>query len=259
MQHLNDEDLIAHHYRDADSSEHLRACADCRAQYETLCSVLALVDAVPVPERDPEQIWNRLRWRLERRRRRTWQWMMSAAAVLAIVFVAGAWWRSGRLGQRAADSGQRVASNPATQQPSNLVTAQPRNPDSNKVLVYVVTDHLDAAERVLAEVANADPKKELDVGEETKRAEDLVDANRIYRQTAARRGDARIAALLSDIEPILVELSHSGAKLSPDELTSMQKRIDSKNLLFKMRVMSAQGEGQQHNDNVLASQHLNSL
>jgi len=256
MQHLNDEDLIAHHYRDADSSEHLRACADCRAQYETLRSVLALVDAVPVPERDPEQIWNRLRWRLERRRRRTWQWMMSAAAVLAIVFVAGAWWRSG---QRTADNGQQVASNPATQQPSNLVTAQPRNPDSNKVLVYVVTDHLDAAERVLAEVANADPKKGLDVGEETKRAEDLVDANRIYRQTAARRGDARIAALLSDIEPILVELSHSGAKLSPDELASMQKRIDSKNLLFKMRVMSAQGEGQQHNDNVLASQHLNSL
>ena len=127
------------------------------------------------------------------------------------------------------------------------------------MLVYVVTDHLDAAERVLAEVANADPKKGLDVGEETKRAEDLVDANRIYRQTAARRGDARIAALLSDIEPILVELSHSGAKLSPDELASMQKRIDSKNLLFKMRVMSAQGEGQQHNDNVLASQHLNSL
>jgi hypothetical protein len=259
MQHLNDEELIAHHYHDADASGHLRICADCRTQYDTLGSVLALVDAVPVPDRDPEQIWNRLRWRLERRKRRTWQWIASVAAVLAIAFVTGAWWY-GR--QQTADSRQQAAAlsnNPITQQPNNPVTTQPHNPETNKVLVYVVTDHLDAAERVLAEVANADPKKGFDAGEQQKRAEDLVDANRIYRQTASRRGDARIASLLSDIEPILVELSHSGAKLSPEQLTSMQKRIDSKNLLFKMRVMSAQGEEKQHNDNILASQHLNSL
>ena len=56
-------------------------------------------------------------------------------------------------------------------------------------------------------------------------------------------GDQRIAALLSDLEPILVELSHAGKTLSPDELASIQKRIDSKNLLFKVRVMSAQGGG----------------
>jgi len=258
MQHLNDEELIAHHYRDADASEHLRACADCKAQYETLCRVLSLVESVPVPERGasyPDEVWNRLRWRLERRRRRTWQWMASAAAVLAIAFVTGEWWHSR---QQTADSGQQVAA----ARPLNTSTAQPLNsstPDTNKVLVYVVGDHLDAAERVLAELSNADPKKGLDVGEQQKRAEELVDANRIYRQTAAKRGDARIAALLSDIEPILVELSHSGAKLTPDELTSMQRRIDSKNLLFKMRVMSAQGEGQHNSDTVLASQHLNSL
>src|SRR5205814_859917 len=57
------------------------------------------------------------------------------------------------------------------------------------------------------------------------------------------RGAQRIAALLSDLEPILVELSHAGKTLSPDELASIQKRIDSKNLLFKVRVMSAQGGG----------------
>lgn len=262
MQHLNDEDLIAHHYRDGDASEHLRACAVCKAQYETLCRVLSLVESVPVPERGEsyaDEVWNRLRWRLERRRRRSWQWVASVAAVLAIAFVTGEWWHSR---QQPAASGQQIAAaarplNTSTPQQLNTSTAQ--QPDSSKVLVYVVGDHLDAAERVLAELSNADPKKGLDVGEQQKRAEELVDANRIYRQTAARRGDARIAALLSDIEPILVELSHSGAKLTPDELTSMQRRIDSKNLLFKMRVMSAQGEGQHNSDTVLASQHLNSL
>jgi len=259
MQHLNDEELIAHHYRDTDASEHLRACADCKAQYDTLCRVLSLVESVPVPERGasyPDEVWNRLRWRLERRRRRTWQWMVSVAAVLAIAFVTGAWWH-GR--QQTADSGQQIAAIKTPQQPSNPATQQPNNPTTDKVLVYVVGDHLDAAERVLAELSNADPKKGLDVVEQQKRAEELVDANRIYRQTAAKRGDARIAALLSDIEPILVELSHSGAKLTSDELTSMQRRIDSKNLLFKMRVMSAQGEGQHNSDTLLASQHLNSL
>jgi hypothetical protein len=257
MQHLNDEELIAHHYRDADASEHLRACAECRAQYETLCKVLALVDAVPVPERGAaysDQVWNRLRWRLERRRRRTWQWMVSAAAVLAIAFVTGEWWHARQL----APGTQHIALTSTSQPNSPAATAQPRNPETNKVLIYVVGDHLDAAERVLAEVSNADPKKGFDAGEEQKRALELVDANRIYRQTAARRGDARIAALLSDIEPILVELSHSGAQLSSEQLTSMQKRIDSKNLLFKMRVMSAQGEGPR-NENLLAAQHLNSL
>ncbi|HJW95344.1 MAG TPA: hypothetical protein VJ901_17130 [Thermoanaerobaculia bacterium] len=252
MQHLNDEELIAHHYHDADASEHLRACADCRAQYDTLRNVLALVDAIPVPDRDPEQVWNRLRWRLERRKKRTWQWIAGgvAAAVAIVVFFAIKPQTGNRQPQIAATN-----TTAATQQLSNPATQQP----NNKVLVYVVTDHLDAAERVLAEVANANPKKGFDAGEQQKRAEELVDANRIYRQAASRRGDARIASLLSDIEPILVELSHSGAKLSPDELTSMQKRIDSKNLLFKMRVMSAQGEDQQQNKNVLASQKLNSL
>jgi len=238
MQHLNDEELIAHHYRDADASDHLQACSECNEQYQTLRRVLTLVDTLPVPERDPgysERVWNRVRWRLERRRERRWRWMASVAAILAIAFVTAQWWRTqpaagGRQTAEIANRQPATINNPTTQQPTN------------NVLVFVVTDHLDAAERMLAEVANADPKKRLEIGVEQRRAEDLVTANRIYRQTATQRGDARIAALLSDIEPILVELSHAGKELSPEELSSMQKRIDSKNLLFKVRVMSRSEE-----------------
>jgi hypothetical protein len=64
----------------------------------------------------------------------------------------------------------------------------------------------------------------------------------MYRQTAVNQGDARIASLLADLEPILVELSHAD-KLSPDELKSLQKRIDSKGLLFKVRLVSAETSG----------------
>ena len=108
----------------------------------------------------------------------------------------------------------------------------------DRVLLVVVSDHLESSERMLAELANANPKRDFDLSGD--RAAELVSSNRIYRQSAEHNGDQRIATLLSDLEPILVELSHAGKTLSPDELESIQKRIESKGLLFKVRVMSAQ-------------------
>jgi hypothetical protein len=263
MQHLNEEQLIAHRYHDADAlpeaAEHLAECADCRAQFDTLCAVLTLVDQLPVPERADgygEQVWNRLRWRLERRRRRTWQSIAAVAAVLAVAFFAGQLWHA-RI--------QPPTSTPiAAVQPINSTTQQlshstaPAPTPNDRVLVFVVSDHLDDTSRMLTELANADPKKSLDISSERNRAGELVASNRIYRQTATRRGDTRIASLLSDIEPILIELSHAGAKLTPAELTQLQKRIDSKGLLFKVRVMTAQPEGR-GTEVVPAAQRLNSL
>src|SRR5436309_3299526 len=81
-----------------------------------------------------------------------------------------------------------------------------------------VADHLDQSERMLLEVANADRNRPLDMSESSKRAEDLVESNRIYRLTAAQRGETRIAALLADLEPVLLELAHSGKSLTPDEV-----------------------------------------
>lgn len=246
MQHLNDEQLIAHYYHDdgapPDADAHLRGCATCRAQYDTLCRVLTAITDMPVPERGNaygEQVWTRLRWRLERKRRRTWQSLIAVAATLAIAFFAGELWHARQ--QPATQPAQLAATTAQQPNPTTATSTQP----GNNVLVFVVSDHLDETSRMLTEVANADPKKPLDLGNAPKQAEDLVVANRMYRQSATQRGDNRIASVLSDIEPILVELSHSGAKLTPEELTAMQKRIESKGLLFKVRVMSAQQQNDQ--------------
>ena len=51
MQHLTEEQLVAHYYRDADAHDHLRSCAECAAQYETIRRVLALVTEAPVPRK----------------------------------------------------------------------------------------------------------------------------------------------------------------------------------------------------------------
>jgi len=55
-----------------------------------------------------------------------------------------------------------------------------------------------------------------------------------------QHGDDRLASLLADLEPVLLEIAHSDGTLSPAEAVALQKRIDSKGLLFKVRVMTAQ-------------------
>jgi hypothetical protein len=246
MQHLTEEQLISHYYHDGDApfaAEHLSACDECRAQFDTICGVLTLVDQLPVPERGDaygDEVWTRLRWKLGSDRRRSVYGWMSIAAALVIAFVGGILWHART--QPAVTPQTIVAHNT----PAPTPVAQPAaiaSASKDRLLLVVVSDHLDSSERMLLEISNADAKHPLDVASQSKRAGELVASNRIYRQTATRRGETRIASLLSDIEPVLVELSHAGSTLSPDEIAALQKRIDSKGLLFKVRVVSAQVGG----------------
>jgi anti-sigma factor RsiW len=245
--HLNEDQLVAHYFHDDDApaaaQQHLASCPDCAAQYESICGVLTLVHDAPVPERGADygqQVWTRLRWKLGARRSSralTGRWL-ATAAVLAVGLCTGSIvvnWRPTRHPEPPA------ATSTIAQNVKRATTEQ--NKQNERVLVLVVGDHLESSERMLTEVANADPKRGYDAGDAQQRAIELVASNRMYRQTAAQHGDERIASLLSDLEPILVELAHAGKTLSPDELASIQKRIESKGLLFKVRVMSAQNDG----------------
>jgi hypothetical protein len=247
MQHLTEEQLVLHHYHDGDGAaeveKHLASCAECRAQFETLRRVLALVDTMPIPERGErygEEVWTRLRWKLgsERRRFRNWQLGFAAAAVLAIAFVSGILWH-----QRTTTQQQPQIATTSTGPSVRPASAPIVQPQPNQILLVVVSDHLDQSERMLMEVANADSKRSYDMSGQSKRAEDLVASNRIYRLTAQQRGETRIASLLSDLEPVLLELAHAGRSLTPEELGTLQKRIDDKGLLFKVRVVNAQTKG----------------
>jgi hypothetical protein len=239
MQHLTEQELVLHHYHDEDSpaaaAQHLAACDVCRAEYNSIQRVLALVDEMPIPERAEgygEQVWTRLRWKLgSPRRQNTWRSLLAAAAIIAIAFFAGQWWQA-----------RNVA--PANVATINNAAAKVSQSDSqNRILFVVVTDHLDSSERMLMQVVNSDSKRGLDLTSERGRAEELVASNRIYRQTAQQRGNDRLATVLADLEPVLLEIAHSDGKLSPEEAASLQKRIDSKGLLFKVRVISAQTSG----------------
>lgn len=252
MEHLNEEQLVLHHYRDDESpataAQHLIACAQCRREYDALRRILALVDELPAPDRGPaygEQVWNRLRWRMDARRRRTWQSMFAAAAILAIAFFAGQWWHARNATPMTSVSSMASNSVTGTHAPAAVTDTSHDNTARDRVLLVVVNDHLDSSERMLLELANADSKHGMDVSGESRRAADLVATNRMYRQTAARNGDARIATLLADIEPVLVELANAGDTLSPEEIKALQNRIESKGLLFKVRLVSADAESRE--------------
>lgn len=242
MQHLSEEQLVAFHYRDAGfpagAGDHLRECAACAQQYAILRGVLALVSEAPVPERNGaygEEVWRRLRWKLgASSRRRRWTSMAAIAAMLAFAFISGLLWRSRRSGDA-----PEIAT--ATAPAATPAATTPAPAESSRLLLVVVNDHLESSGRVLLEVANASSNSQLDAP--PRRAEDLVAANRIYRQTAAQQGDERIAQLLAELEPILVELANAGATLEGEKLAELQRRIESKGLLFKVRVMSAPGAG----------------
>jgi hypothetical protein len=74
---------------------------------------------------------------------------------------------------------------------------------------------------------------------DTGRATDLLVANRLYRQAAVSRGNQQLAAFLSELEPLLIELAYEAHKTSPATRDRMQKEVRNK-LLFRVRIMNRQ-------------------
>ena len=125
MQHLTEEQLVAHYYLDDDApaaaNEHLAECAACAAELDAISRVLALVKEAPVPERGDDygsEVWTRLRWRLgARNRRKQWQWLAVAAVMGMGVCTGGIVWSSRHPQKPAASVAQ--ANLPATNAAQN--------------------------------------------------------------------------------------------------------------------------------------------
>lgn len=239
MNHLSEEQLILFHYQEADEAhdrntmeQHLAGCELCRSRLTDLERELALFGDAPVPARPEnygQQVWLRLRPRLMERPMSIWsgffaprQWVVAGALAALIV---GAFF-AGRIWQR------RQAPESAP------ISAQARE----RILLLAVGNHLERSQMVLVELENADGKGLVDIGPEQRTARDLVDANRLYRQTAARDGDVGMASVLDDLERVLIEVANSPSQISSAQLDSIRHRIEAKGILFKIRVVGTQVE-----------------
>jgi hypothetical protein len=119
--------------------------------------------------------------------------------------------------------------------------SQPLTPAvRERILLVAIGDHLERSQMVLVELANAPTDGPLDVSAERASANDLVSANRLYRQTAARSGETALVSMLEELERVLVEVAAGPERLSPASLGELQRRIESRGLLFKIRVVGSQ-------------------
>jgi hypothetical protein len=240
MTHIDEELLVAYALEDAEADaraaveSHVANCAACRAGLEELRRVLVAAAALDVPERTDDyghEVWARLEPRLPRSSRRpvraAWRpWLAAAAVLVAIVgaFLAGRW---SRLGQT----------------PAAVTASRQHAPDSNairqRVILAALGDHLERTERTLVEFVNSDADGMVDISAEQGWARDLLDANRLYRQSIRGAASPAIAELLGELEPILLAIVHSPSRLTTEEFEALRSRIEDRSLLFKVRVTGA--------------------
>ncbi len=90
---------------------------------------------------------------------------------------------------------------------------------------------------MLAEIENAAPDRD-EFKDERDRAHELLGANRLLRQTALRLGDRTDAALLDELERVLLDVANSPPKMEAVNLKRLQKRIGHEGLLFRVRITS---------------------
>jgi hypothetical protein len=239
MEHLNQEELILLHYGEAIRSgtrEHLLACQSCRAESDRLRRILDAVDDVEMEDLAPAweaHFWNRLRWKLERRPRARFAW--AAAAVLVVAFLAG------RVFERSTRATHPSLPHLVAHQNTPAGDAAGRE----RVLLVVLGDHLSRSERVLTEVKNSNTGVVPAAIADRDTIEDLVRKNRLYIEAANDSGQASLARVLGELQPILLELARAPEKPSPEDIQTLQKRIEKRGAVLKLRMAGERVRQQQ--------------
>jgi hypothetical protein len=247
MKHPKEEELIAYHDGEASGREtiatHLGDCPECQGELARIDALLAALNSMPVP--DPgedygQRVWQQISPRLPQRHTRWWDFLftepksvpwfaprrwVAAGAIVALVlaaFIAGRLTRPGN---------------------SSAPVAVDQTKVRERILVMAVGEHLGRSEMVLVELANSGPEtgqKEVNISGEQRRAEDLLEENRLYRQTALEQGDTALAGVLDELERVLLDVAHSPQQVTPAQLEGIRQRIEARGILFKVRVVGKQ-------------------
>jgi hypothetical protein len=225
MSHPSEDDWILHFYGEAGDSlaleEHIHSCARCREEMRLLREALSEVGDAAPPERGDDygrRVWERIAKELPRAgwRRAPARYgylLAAAAAVLLATFLAGRFSARRDLDD-AGEKGREIR---------------------ERILLVALGDHLQASQVLLLEIAN---RGEVAAGPlDRDRAEELLRASRLYRQSALRLGDVATADVLEDLERLLLDVSHE-----PDTVEAhrgIRTRMEERDVLFKLRVLEA--------------------
>ncbi len=242
MKHLSEEEMIAQAYGEGDQTTvewHLEGCAECSKAYAALQSDLAEMKFAEPPELDPlyaERVWASLSGSLrayEARKRKwlgggLWSGLSYAAAcvlLVALAFIGGRLWEQKQT---------RNAGEINSQQKQQRVVPVPQR---ERVVVVVLSDHLDRSERLLMELKHADAESPEMVSPLRDEARSLLAANRICRQHASGHDDPELATALKRLDHLLDELANQPGGLNMATLARLQNETNAYGLLFEVRVL----------------------
>jgi hypothetical protein len=249
MKHLKEEELVEHYYSQSQSqsqgpdegegvaADHLASCAACAADFAALRSDLGEFPAVEPPVRDAaygEQVWESLRNALPAYEKPKRRWLgvglgksLSYAAacglLAACAFVAGRQW-------------ERKQVQTASVRPPQQTQLAPAHPQQ-RVVVVVLSDHLERSERLLVQLKHADADSEETISPLRDQARVLLAANRICRQDANKADDPELAPALDRLDHVLAQLANHPGPLSAAEITRLQDELKASGLLFEVRVL----------------------
>lgn len=230
--HPSEEQLVLHYYGDDNDhalvAQHLASCTECSASYARLTELLGAVKSSEMPEPlhgFEERTWKKVHARIIESQRprlftfpvRQWVYAMGITAAIALAFFAG------RFTPR--DEAPVVAQN------SPEVARE-------RILLITVADHLDRSQLMLLELLNTDTLGGVDF--DRGRVAGLVADNRLFRQAASNDGDAATAAVLDELERVLLEVENAPEDWAAADLNNLRDAIEDKGLILRVRVLGSQ-------------------
>ena len=241
-EHPDEEALVLLFYGDTGPDEeraltaHLDSCAACQPVWQQIRTTLAAVDAAATPEppADFERVmWARVQKELDTIATAPTPWWSlrhlipaaGLAAVLLAMFAIGRYWPTSTTSEQARNGAEAV--------PAVASATQ-----SERALLIAMNDHLERSELLLVELMNGPANDAVRLGFERETADDLLSSGRLYRQTAAHTGNVHLAAMLEDLEAVLVEIARSPQTVKAKDMNALRTRIEEDDLLFKVRVVT---------------------
>jgi hypothetical protein len=250
MTHLSEEELIAHAYGEGETAavkRHLEGCTECSNTYSAIKSDLAEMKFAEPPGRDAgygEKVWASLSGSLPAYELATWNWLRgglwrglsyaaACALLLACTFAGGRLWE-----RKQAQSIAKISSQKKEQQVAHV-------PQPGRVVVVVLSDHLDRSERLLVELKHADAENIEMASPLRDEARSMLAANRICRQNARQQDDPRLATALDRLDHLLEELANQPGSFNVATLSRLQSEANADGLLFEVRVLRSRLPDQQ--------------
>jgi hypothetical protein len=250
MTHLSEEELIAQAYGEGDTAvvkRHLEGCAECSNNYTALQSDLAEMKFAQPPDRDAfygKKVWASLSGSLPAYESAKFNWLRgglwrglsyaaACALLVACAFIGGRLWE-----RKQAQTAARISSQ---QKQQKMVHGH----EPERVVVVVLSDHLERSERLLVELKHADAGSIEMASPLRDQARNMLAANRICRRNARQHDDPELASALDRLDHLLEELANQPGSLNVETLARLQNQANADGLLFEVRVLRSRLPDQQ--------------